>query len=136
MIRSIVSTACRQSERSGDYRPSRRALCPGTLRVGGPNSRGEADFFLDTGFAGFLTLPSEDIAKLGLTYVGVQPSLLADNSRTLLSIYRLMVLWDDQEREIDVLELEGAPLLGMSLLEGFDVRIQAVDGGLITIERL
>ena len=31
---------------------------------------------------------------------------------------------------------KGAPLLGMSLLEGYDVRIQAVDGGVITIEPL
>jgi clan AA aspartic protease len=91
---------------------------------------------LDTGFAGFLTLPADAIAQLGLSYVGVQPSTLADNSRTFLAIYRLTVLWDDEDREIDVLELEGAPLLGMSLLEGCDVRIQAVDGGLITIERL
>ncbi len=106
------------------------------LHVKGPHNSGEADFFLDTGFAGFLTLPSDAIAKMNLSYVGVQPSTLADNSRTLLSIYRLTVLWDGEDREIDVLELEGAPLLGMSFLEGFDVRIQAVDGGLITIERL
>lgn len=112
----------------------RYALVP--LMVGGPNRRGESDFFLDTGFAGFLTLPSDAIAKLELPYVGVQPSSLADNSRTLLSIYRLTVLWDGENREIDVLELEGAPLLGMSLLDGYDVHIQAVDGGLITIERL
>lgn len=112
----------------------RHALVP--LRIGGPSRWGEADFFLDTGFTGFLTLPSDAIAMLDLAYVGVQPSSLADNSRTFLSIYRLTVLWDGEDREIDVLELDGAPLLGMSLLEGYDVRIQAVDGGLITIERL
>ncbi len=112
----------------------RHALVP--LVVGGPNRRGEADFFLDTGFTGFLTLPPDAIAKLALPYVGIQPSSMADQSQTLLSIYRLTVLWDGEDREVDVLELEGAPLLGMSLLDGYEVRIQAVDGGLITIERL
>jgi clan AA aspartic protease len=112
----------------------RHALIP--LRVDGPNSRGEAEFVLDTGFAGFLTLPADAIAKLGLPYVGVQPSSLADSSKTLLTIYRLTVHWDGEDREVDVLELPGAPLLGMSLLDGFDVRIQAIDGGLVTIERL
>ena len=36
------------------------------LHVLGPNGQGAADFFLDTGFAGFLTLPPDAIAKLGL----------------------------------------------------------------------
>lgn len=112
----------------------RHAVVP--LRVGYDFTWGDADFVLDTGFAGFLTLPPDAITKLNLPYVGIQPSTLADNSRTLLSIYRLIVLWDGEKHEVDVLELEGAPLLGMSLLEGYDVRIQAVDGGLITLERL
>ena len=112
----------------------RHPLVP--LAVQGNTKRGEADFVLDTGFAGFLTLPSAAIARLGLPYVGVQPSTLADNSTTLLSIYRLTVHWDGEDREVDVLELEGAPLLGMSLLDGYDVRIQAIEGGLVTIERL
>ncbi len=106
------------------------------LMVGNAQTQGEADFFLDTGFAGFLTLPPNAIAQLDLVYVGVQPSLLADNSRTLLSIYRLTVLWDGEYRETDVLELEGVTLLGMALLEGYEVRIQAIDGGRVTLERL
>lgn len=112
----------------------RHAIVPLTVR--GPNGQGEAEFFLDTGFAGFLTLPSEAIAKLGLKYVGIQPSTLADKTRVLLSIYRLTVLWDGEERNIEILEMDGAPLLGMSLLDGYDIRIQATDGGLVTIERL
>jgi predicted aspartyl protease len=60
----------------------------------------------------------------------------ADKSQTILAIYRVTILWDGDEREIDVLDLPEAPLIGMSLLDGYDVRIQAVDGGIITIELL
>jgi clan AA aspartic protease len=112
----------------------RHAIVPLMLR--GPNGQGESELFLDTGFAGTLTLPPDVIAALGLQRVGLQPSLLADHTRVLLDIYRLTILWDGEELDIETLEMDGAPLLGMALLEGFDVRIQVTENGLVTIERL
>jgi len=46
----------------------RHAIVP--LIVRGPNRQGEAEFFLDTGFAGFLTLPPEAIARFAFAQQG------------------------------------------------------------------
>ena len=97
---------------------------------------GDFEFVLDTGFTGFLTLPPSDCAALGLTFDRLQPSFLADRTPVLLRVYIAVVLWDDEEREVEILAMQATPLLGMSLLEGSDVRIQSVEGGMVTIERL
>ncbi len=60
------------------------------------------------------------------------PAALADGSRILLDVYRAVVLWDGSERDIDVLAMGSEPLIGMSLLDGSDVRLQVTDGGLVT----
>ena len=112
----------------------RHAIVPLTLR--GSAGQGDAEFFLDTGFAGFMTLPPDAILKLGCTYIGPQHASLAEGTRVLLNVYRLTVLWDGEERNIEVLEMDGALLVGMSLLDGYDIRIEAVEGGLVSIERI
>lgn len=48
----------------------------------------------------------------------------------------MTLFWDGQERQVEVLAVEGPPLLGMTLIDGHDLRLQAVEGGLVTIERL
>jgi hypothetical protein len=44
------------------------------------------------------------------------------------------VIWDGQYRNIPVNQAETDPLVGMSLLYGYDLRIRAVEGGKVTIE--
>jgi hypothetical protein len=39
-------------------------------------------------------------------------------------------------REIYINESETVPLIGMQLLRGYDLRIQTIEGGLVTIEAL
>jgi hypothetical protein len=39
-------------------------------------------------------------------------------------------------RAVEILAMDGAPLIGMTLLDGFDVRLQVTDGGLVSIEPL
>ncbi|ARI84201.1 hypothetical protein C789_170 [Microcystis aeruginosa FACHB-905 = DIANCHI905] len=46
------------------------------------------------------------------------------------------MIWDGQYREIYINESETVPLIGMQLLRGYDLRIQAIEGGLVTIEAL
>jgi len=94
------------------------------------------EFVLDTGFVGFLTLPPAVVVALSLPFVAPQIALLADRSRTRLDLHSAIVLWDGAERDVEVLAMEGQPLLGTSLLDDHDVAIQFTDGGLVTIERL
>ena len=91
---------------------------------------------LDTGFTGYLTLPPVVVASLGLPFAHPMRAVLADGNRVTLRVYAATVLWDGEERDIDVFTIGNEPLVGMSLLEGSDVRLQVTDGGLVTIERL
>jgi hypothetical protein len=47
-----------------------------------------------------------------------------------------VVSWDGQDRNVMVLEANGGPLLGMSLLYGSRVTLDVVDGGPVTIQTL
>jgi clan AA aspartic protease len=113
----------------------RRAYVNLTLRgLNGPE--GEVEFVLDTGFTGSLTLPPAACAALALSYIRPQPANLADGTRVILRVYEAILAWDGAERAVEVLGLEGAPLLGMTLLNGCDVHLQVAEGGSVTIERL
>jgi hypothetical protein len=51
-------------------------------------------------------------------------------------MYKATVIWDGQIQIIDVAASEAEPLVGMSLLYGFKVQIEAVEGGTVTITAL
>lgn len=107
------------------------------LTVRGREGReGEAEFVLDTGFTGFLTLPPSVCGALELRYLRPMPATLAGGNPVIVEVYEAVVLWDGEERDVEVLAMENTPLLGMLMLDGSDVRLQVTDGGLITIEAL
>ena len=91
---------------------------------------------LDTGFSGSLTLPRGVIDTLGLAFRSRGSAELADGSEIQFDIFAATVLWDGSPRSILVEAAETDSLLGMSLLYGHEIRIRAVDGGLVTVERL
>lgn len=94
------------------------------------------DAVIDTGFSGFLTLPSGIIAELDLTWKGRDVATLGDGTSCIFEVYIASVIWDGEYRAIDINESETVPLIGMRLLRGYDLRIQAIEGGLVTIEAL
>ena len=103
----------------------------------GPNEQtADVEFVLDSGFTGVTTLAPEACAALALPFLRLQPAGLADGSPVLLEVYQVTLLWADEERDVEVLALEGAPLIGMTLLEDSDVRFQGRDGGLVSIKPL
>lgn len=103
------------------------------------NSSGQRqviDTVIDTGFNGFLSLPSEAIVRLALPWTISNTATLGDGSETLFDFYTGTVIWDGQYREIDIAESETEPLLGMALLHGYRLQIDAIEGGIVRIESL
>lgn len=94
------------------------------------------DAVIDTGFSGFLTLPSYVISTLDLTWKGRDEATLGDGTACIFDVYIADVIWDGEYRTIDINESETVPLIGMRLLRGYDLRIQAIEGGSVTIEAL
>jgi clan AA aspartic protease len=92
------------------------------------------DAVIDTGFSGFLTLPSGIIAELDLAWKGRDIATLGDGTACIFEVYIASVIWDGAYRTIDINESETAPLIGMRLLRGYDLKIRAIEGGLVTIE--
>lgn len=55
---------------------------------------------IDTGFTGFLSLPSAIIVELNLSWSYRDRATLGDGSETLFDIYEASVIWDGQYRGI------------------------------------
>jgi clan AA aspartic protease len=107
------------------------------VAVGGVDSPKMAiDAVIDTGFTGFLSLPHSIAADLGLAWHYRDIGTLGDGSEVVFEIYKASVIWDGQNQVIDVAASDSDPLVGMSLLYGFKLQIETVEGGLVTIEDL
>jgi clan AA aspartic protease len=105
------------------------------LHVQGPTGRThEGEAVVDTGFNGFLTLPLDLVTALGLPRRSRGRAVLANGSEELFDIYGGTVLWDGQPRYVEVDAVESVPLVGMSLLDGYDLHIQVADGGTLLIQ--
>ena len=91
---------------------------------------------IDTGFDGWLTLPASLISRLGLTWRSRGRALVADGGESIFDMYEATVFWDGQPRRIVVDQVDTSPLVGMSLLAGYDLMIQVQPGGLVRISQL
>lgn len=120
---------------TGQVTPDREAIV--ALIVRGPTGAElSVETVLDTGFTEFLTLPAAVITALGLPYQYALPMILADGSVIQAPVYEVTVVWGGQDRVIPAQETESDPLLGMSLLFGSHLSMDAVDGGQVAIRDL
>jgi clan AA aspartic protease len=113
--------------------------CEATIRlvVGNANSQRQmVDAVIDTGFTGFLTLPLSVLANLNLRAYRREEGVLGDGSTCIFDVYRGLVIWDGELRRVDINESETEPLVGMSLLYGYRIQIDAIEGGMVTIQAL
>jgi clan AA aspartic protease len=116
---------------NADYEP--------IIRVAVHDSNGriyERDAVIDTGFDGWLSLPPDVITALGLNWKRRGRALLADGSESIFDIYEATVLWDGQLLTIPIDEADSDPLVGMSLMEGYELNIQVIDGGMVRLMKL
>lgn len=103
------------------------------------NSNGQRDMIntvIDTGFDGFLSLPSEVIVRLRLPWRTSNIATLGDGSETLFDFYEGTVIWDGQYRTIDIAESETEPLLGLAMLRRYRLQVDNIEGGVVAIEAL
>lgn len=107
------------------------------LVVAGPDDNARSiEVAVDTGFNGELTLPRDIIEALALRLAGNRRAELADGTSVTLDVYLATVEWGDQKREVLALQTEGGPLVGMALLRGHRLLIDAVPGGEVMISPL
>jgi clan AA aspartic protease len=107
------------------------------LQVSGQPGQSQAiEAVVDTGFTGFLTLPLSVITNLGLTRISRGRAILANGSEEVFDIYEAQIHWDGQIRTIEADAAEVEPLIGMSMLYGYELRVRVIDGGTMTIEAL
>lgn len=91
---------------------------------------------IDTGFNGFLTLPSTIISALDLPWNASDRVTLGDGRETLFDLYAVTVIWDGQYYEIDIAESDTEPLIGMALLYEYRLQMDIVEGGIVRLEAL
>ena len=92
------------------------------------------DTLMDTGFSGYMTLPPDRVARLGLEHVELIPVVLAGDRQTQVSAHKGYVNWFGRELRIDVLAMEGQPLIGMKLLEDCKITLHVRSGAEVVIE--
>ena len=91
---------------------------------------------MDTGFNGSLTLSNDVLSSLKATEAGTHRVELGDGAIVEMDVYFVDVNCFGTEREVQVIESDSEPLLGMSLLWGSRVCFDAVDGGDVSIQTL
>ena len=105
------------------------------LTVQGPAGQThDIEAVIDTGFTGFLTLPSGVVVELGLPFVNTSQATLADGSEVTLTAYRATVLWDEGPRYVRAYAADTTPLVGMRLLDRHNLNIDVEDGGRVVIQ--
>jgi clan AA aspartic protease len=94
----------------------------------------EIEAVVDTGFNGFLTLPSALVAGLALPRLGLGRAVLADGRQELFNIHEATVIWDGKPRVVEADATDAEVLIGTAMLEGYDLRIRVTSGGYVAIE--
>jgi clan AA aspartic protease len=104
--------------------------------LGSPGASHKIEAVIDTGFDGELLLPRTLIAALALTRQGTIHAKLADGTRVVLDYYEPFIVWHGRPRTVKVLDLGSVALVGMELLQGNRLTIDAAPGGAVIIEVL
>jgi clan AA aspartic protease len=91
---------------------------------------------IDTGFDGWLSLPSAVIADLELVWDRQTYATLADGSEVLFDMYLGVVVWNRRRRLIAIDEAETTPLVGTALLADFAMTAQFRPRGRVKITPL
>jgi clan AA aspartic protease len=106
-----------------------------TIRgTGGQRKRISA--VIDPGFNGAITLPLEAILELGLPWVDTTTVSLGDGRTTECDLYAGTIIWNRRSVVVFVEEANTTPLVGMELLQGYELKMNVERDGQVTIKSL
>lgn len=94
----------------------------------------ELEFVIDTGFAGYLTLPVSAVEAMNLPFFYRMPANLANDSDIMVSVYQVTVRWQGELRRVEVIAMGKRPLIGRALLAGQYLGIRFEEGSELRIE--
>ena len=105
-----------------------------TLAVRGPSGQArDVEAVIDTGYSGYLTLPTSLVEELGLPFRFRGRAFLANGSEETFDVYGVTALWDGQPRYVEADAVGPTPLIGMLLLERHHLNIEVAAGGRVSI---
>jgi predicted aspartyl protease len=96
----------------------------------------EIEFIVDTAFDGDLAVPSELALRLDAQPLGRRGLSLADGSLFVSGAVEIEMDLQGELRLTEVLILDGSPLLGVVLMEGFHLGADMEPGGEVSLEPL
>jgi clan AA aspartic protease len=94
------------------------------------------DAIVDTGFNGWLSLPPDLIAQLDLKWKRRGRAILGDGSECVFNVYEAVLVWDGNFLTIPIDEADSEPLVGMSLMEGYQLMVQVFEGGRVELSKV
>ena len=107
------------------------------LRVRGPaGDELEVAAVIDTGYTGSLTLPADVATSMGLTRRSGGRAVLADGSVRRFDTFAAEVLWGGSWVGVVTSAVGNEALLGMSMLKGRGLWVEAVPGGAVEVRPL
>ena len=94
------------------------------------------EFIVDTGLSEEMVLPDRIIDELGLLPDDPIVLTTADGRPRLVGTYTARILWHDRPRDVHLAGMGDEFLIGMELLRGSNLNVDAVVGGAVVISEL
>jgi clan AA aspartic protease len=91
---------------------------------------------VDTGFNGWLSLPPDLIAELNLKWKRRGRAILGDGTECVFDVYEAVLVWDGNMLTIPIDEADSEPLVGMSLMQGYQLTVQVFEGGHVELSKV
>jgi clan AA aspartic protease len=104
--------------------------------IGNRSQKIAVDAIVDTGFNGDLILPIELVLELELIPQGYQKATLGDGTISQFRVYTGTVIWDGSRKVVEVNAATSGVLIGMGLLDGYKLEVNATPNGIVTITNL
>ena len=106
-----------------------------SLELHGPHGQIETvDTVIDTGYNGDLTVTPDIASRLQFPFRETRTYELGSGELLDFPIHNATVIWDGQTQIIATVVTDGGILVGVSLLTGYTLFIDAIDGGEVRIE--